>query len=229
MLNRYMTRYAAAIVVAGLFFTAAPALAQRSAPLNPSYITARVISVTPKEELVYGVESPNGRINAAGRYPIAYDQIAFVVENCDTYEHSDTERRRPLECEYEVGVEYVLNSHSDVLKPGHWFIARTPRFDGNDPRNLLEVNRIDAAFASLKTQPKNDENKVSYLKGAFPKSIGTATMTRDGMLILDLKGTQANPERHTEVYQPTHSRYEEVYQHIGGIQRGQYKPIPPWD
>lgn len=61
-------------------------------------------------------------------------------------------------------------------------------------------------------------------------NIGVATMQPDGTLILDLRaegpGGIVGDARF--VYPPGHPEYAEVLAHIGVIQPGASRPVPPW-
>ena len=63
------------------------------------------------------------------------------------------------------------------------------------------------------------------------KSIGGATMTEDGTIILDLRaegpGGAVGDARLT--YPPTHKEYRNILAHLGGLRPGEKKPVPPWD
>ena len=59
--------------------------------------------------------------------------------------------------------------------------------------------------------------------------IGTATMREDGTIVLDLfaeSGSMRGQARFT--YPPDHEQYGEIVQHLGGLESGQTKPVPPW-
>ena len=61
-------------------------------------------------------------------------------------------------------------------------------------------------------------------------SIGMATMLQDGSIVLDLgleeeDGTVGDGRL---VYAPTDEHYEEVLAHLGGLEIGESKSVPPW-
>lgn len=61
------------------------------------------------------------------------------------------------------------------------------------------------------------------------KSIGNATMLDDKTLVLDLVATSGPTSGHAQFrYPPSHPEYDKVLQHIGGLQPGQQKLVPPW-
>lgn len=65
---------------------------------------------------------------------------------------------------------------------------------------------------------------------AEPASIGTATMAPDRSFTLDIASKECNgmiAHGHF-VYAPGDPHYAEVIGHIGGLEPGQSKPVPPW-
>ena len=62
------------------------------------------------------------------------------------------------------------------------------------------------------------------------KSIGSATMKPDGTLVLKLRAeSEATVGDALLIYPPDHPQYREMLDHIGGLQVGEEKPVPPWD
>jgi hypothetical protein len=57
-----------------------------------------------------------------------------------------------------------------------------------------------------------------------PKAIGQATMQDDKTLVLDLY----EPAHARLTYPPSHPQYRNVLDHIGGLEPGQKKLVPPW-
>jgi hypothetical protein len=60
--------------------------------------------------------------------------------------------------------------------------------------------------------------------------IGTATMTTDGTIVLDLSTTGPGMT-HGEarlLYPPNHKEYRAVLEHLGGLRPGETKPVWPW-
>ncbi len=61
-------------------------------------------------------------------------------------------------------------------------------------------------------------------------SIGTATMRADRAIVLRLRaesGTGAIGDAQT-IYLPGDPQYDEILRHVGGLQVGEEKPVPPW-
>ena len=59
--------------------------------------------------------------------------------------------------------------------------------------------------------------------------IGTATMREDGTIVLDLVAETGSTRGQARfIYPPDHEQYEEVVRHLGGLEPGRTKPVPPW-
>lgn len=64
------------------------------------------------------------------------------------------------------------------------------------------------------------------------ESIGVAIMEPDGTIVLDLRAEDPATGGVGEArfrYPPGHAQYDEVRAHVGGLEPGQSKPVPPWD
>ncbi len=63
-----------------------------------------------------------------------------------------------------------------------------------------------------------------------PPSFGSARMVEDGTLWLKLRAKSGDGAIGDALisYPPDHPRYTNILRHIGGIQPGQEKPVPPW-
>jgi hypothetical protein len=61
------------------------------------------------------------------------------------------------------------------------------------------------------------------------ESIGTAEMAADGTIMLHLQSLWPDPKENTDLpFAPDDPQYNEIKQHLGGIEPGQSKPIPPF-
>jgi hypothetical protein len=60
--------------------------------------------------------------------------------------------------------------------------------------------------------------------------IGAATMTDDGTLILDLRAEGEHGEVGDAriVIPPSDPHYEAMRTHLGALEPGAWKPVPPW-
>lgn len=63
------------------------------------------------------------------------------------------------------------------------------------------------------------------------ETIGTARMEEDGTIRLQLRATgDGGLLGDAEfLYPPGHPQYDSILQHVGGLQAGQEKPVPPWE
>jgi hypothetical protein len=63
-----------------------------------------------------------------------------------------------------------------------------------------------------------------------PKSIGVATMGTDRTITLRLRavGPDGLEGEGFFVYPPSHEQYQDVLDHLGGLEPGQSKPVPPF-
>jgi hypothetical protein len=65
------------------------------------------------------------------------------------------------------------------------------------------------------------------LEGA--PSIGVATMQQDGTIVLRLRAVERGVVGEARlIYPPGHSQYQMILHHVGGLTRGETKPVPPW-
>jgi hypothetical protein len=64
-----------------------------------------------------------------------------------------------------------------------------------------------------------------------PRSIGAATMRADGTIEMQLRaeGPGGIVGDALFVYPPDHPQYADMLAHVGGLQPGESKPVPPWD
>jgi hypothetical protein len=60
-------------------------------------------------------------------------------------------------------------------------------------------------------------------------SVGTAKMSADGTITLQLRSLWPDPIAESQlVFPPDDPQYDEIKHHIGGISPGESKPVPPW-
>ncbi len=86
---------------------------------------------------------------------------------------------------------------------------------------LLGLITAAAAFAQFK--------KDAPLPCDAVDSIGTATMTDDGTITLRLRSLWPNPVAEGVLtYAPDDPQYEDMKRHVGGLEKGQSKPLPPF-
>jgi hypothetical protein len=65
---------------------------------------------------------------------------------------------------------------------------------------------------------------------AVSDSIGSATMEKDGTIVLMLRATGPGPAVGDALlrYPPDHPKYREILSHLGGLKPGESKPVPPF-
>jgi hypothetical protein len=65
---------------------------------------------------------------------------------------------------------------------------------------------------------------------ALPQAIGVAEMKADRTIVLMLRASRSEGGGGEAmfVYPPGHPRYSSVLEHLGGLQPGESKPVPPW-
>jgi hypothetical protein len=64
---------------------------------------------------------------------------------------------------------------------------------------------------------------------ATVESIGTATMSEDGVITLRLRSLPPGPiAEGTLRYRPGGPQYQQIKQHLGGIAPGESKSVRPW-
>lgn len=61
-------------------------------------------------------------------------------------------------------------------------------------------------------------------------SIGSAHLDEDGAIVLDLRATNGRGIVGDArlVYPRAHPQYREILEHLGGLEPGTSKPVPPW-
>jgi hypothetical protein len=61
-------------------------------------------------------------------------------------------------------------------------------------------------------------------------SIGQATMEADGTIVLMLRAEDGHGAVGDGMvrYPPSDKDYADVLKHLGGLERGEVKPVPPW-
>ncbi|HSI63638.1 MAG TPA: hypothetical protein VLE43_10985 [Candidatus Saccharimonadia bacterium] len=85
-------------------------------------------------------------------------------------------------------------------------------------------------------KPKPSDVTETQTKTSVSDPIGTATMRDDGTIEMmlraeDAKGTgSASGVRGDALltYPPSHPEYAKILEHLGGLKKGESKPVPPW-
>lgn len=76
----------------------------------------------------------------------------------------------------------------------------------------------------------NKDNGGPAGAASGPESIGVAVCTADGTIQLMLRavGPKGEIGEAMQVFKPSDPKYRGIVAHLGGIQPGQSKPIPPF-
>ncbi|MCW5746430.1 MAG: hypothetical protein KIT36_09550 [Alphaproteobacteria bacterium] len=96
-------------------------------------------------------------------------------------------------------------------------------------RRLLRV--VAVALASpVATMTASGQAPTAPAQPEAAPSIGVAQMRADGTVVLYLRATGAGGSVGHAVleYPPAHPQYHDVLRHLGGLQPGEVKPVPPW-
>ena len=84
--------------------------------------------------------------------------------------------------------------------------------------------KLEGQWISIDKKGKSimDKNK----KGA----IGAAWKEEDGTIVLQLRAESPGGAMGDALlrYPPGHRQYQEILQHLGGLEKGEKKPVPPW-
>jgi hypothetical protein len=95
------------------------------------------------------------------------------------------------------------------------------------------VNDFEKGKAQVKLDGKwiyIDNKGITIMGTKEDVSIGSARMEKDGTIVLQLRSE--SPGRQTGDtllrYPPSHPQYKEILQHLGGLEKGQEKRVPPW-
>ena len=93
----------------------------------------------------------------------------------------------------------------------------------------VQANEILTAEDNRMNSHSGENHSSS--KPAAQESIGEARMLPDGEIVLDLYAvdSKTGARGHTQLrYPPSHPQYDDILEHLGGMQPGEQKPVPPW-
>lgn len=129
-----------------------------------------------------------------------------------------------------VIVRGVARRQTERTTPGNVVPDQPP----TDPRSVApEATPHELATDAGSKHPKTHDSGSQRVHSAAPRnseSIGTATMTEDGTLVLDLRA-EGPDGAHGDarlVYPKSHPQYASILEHIGGLRPNEKKPVPPW-
>jgi hypothetical protein len=123
--------------------------------------------------------------------------------------------------------EEVQGEHR-IMKSGRWgFLDKKgdvripPLFDG------IENFRNGKARVKMEGQWKHIDRNGNFVES---EPIGVARMENDGTIVLQLRAVSSGGTTGDGFlkYPKGHPEYEKILRHIGGLETGQSKPVPPW-
>ena len=86
------------------------------------------------------------------------------------------------------------------------------------------------AAAPAPRTPKMSDTTPQPAAAPGQPSIGQATMEPDGTIILRLRAVSPGAIGDAMLrYPPNHPKYKSILEHLGGLQPGESKPVPPFD
>lgn len=97
---------------------------------------------------------------------------------------------------------------------------------------MLTALLIPCCAPSKKPEPPHSEEQ----RAASGPTIGTATMRENGTIEMQLRaGTESGSGNGRGIkgdalikYAPGDPHYDEILKHLGGLKKGESKPVPPW-
>jgi len=105
----------------------------------------------------------------------------------------------------------------------------------NKKGKLILALKFEAAenFEDGTARVKDDGKWREIDRKGFPvqrASIGSATMEENGTIVLQLRAESSDGKIGDALlrYPPDHPQYAEILRHLGGLQKGESKPVPPW-
>jgi hypothetical protein len=97
------------------------------------------------------------------------------------------------------------------------------------PAQFDEVRQFEEGRANVRT---GSAWRSIGKDGALVKDdpIGVATMEGDGTIVLQLRAEGPGGQRGDALfrYPKGHPEYDQVLRHLGGLKKGESKPVPPW-
>lgn len=81
-------------------------------------------------------------------------------------------------------------------------------------------------FLALLAVPASAANLQQDCRGSG--SIGTALMGADGTITLNIRAVPGGPLDGVLASKPGDANYARILSHVGGMQPGEKKPVPPW-
>lgn len=133
---------------------------------------------------------------------------------------------------YCMGCQMKAEGEYSLVEGGKWGYmdqkgktAIEPRFEAAKKFASGKAQvKLEGQWISIDKKGKNimDKNK----KG----TIGAAWKEEDGTIVLQLRAESPGGGIGDALlrYPPAHRQYQEILQHLGGLEKGEKKPVPPW-
>jgi hypothetical protein len=142
-----------------------------------------------------------------------------------------------IDCQYEISDDKVLALiDSKVKYDSPWrMISGMTGADSAQMTLIFKANKTGAVILKIHEifRGKLKETKsIGITVSTAPEkaSIGSATMEQDGTIVLQLRaeGPKGTIGDALVRYPPNHPEYNKIRQHLGGLKKGEVKPVPPW-
>ena len=164
------------------------------------------------------------RFTADGKFGFFDKRGRVVIQSRFSFAKSFSESRAAV-CD---GCRDIAEGEHRRVQGGRWgFINRAG--DLVIPLQFEEAGSFQKGRARVKL---GGHWKYIDQKGAvMPEaSIGVARMEADGTIVLQLRaeGPGGSIGDALMRYPVGHPQYREILQHLGGLEKGQSKPVPPW-
>jgi hypothetical protein len=98
------------------------------------------------------------------------------------------------------------------------------------PREALPIRIAGQKQPWMNCPRKPDSQTAKTPTPESTASIGVASMTKQGTIVLDLRSEGSGgmiAEAHL-LYPPGHKDYCATLEHLGGLRPGEHKAVPPW-
>ncbi len=142
-----------------------------------------------------------------------------------------------INCEYEISDNEVL-SHIDSKVAYNFPVRMLRGMTGSDSAQMTLIFKANKpGFAILKIRKvfrgeiqETRSINITMSPNTEKTSIGSATMQQDGTIVLQLRAEGAKGLTGDALfrYSPNHPEYKNILRHLGGLKKGEEKPVPPW-
>ena len=142
-----------------------------------------------------------------------------------------------IDCEYEISDNEVLSLIDSKVE--YDFPERMrPGMTGGDSAKMtliFKANKNGSVILKIRKIFKGEIKETILIKitvSTNPEkiSIGSARMEQDGTIVLQLRA-EGQKELTGDAlfrYSPNNPDYKNILRHVGGLKKGEAKPVPPW-